>query len=327
MAGRGNINSNMPNQQAAAGDVDVVFLHDATGSQQPYLTSARKFAIDRIKVYQAGIKSPASVRFRVVAFRDHREQGDAWMVDDTQPFTFDRGEVEAQLARLVASGGGDGPEAQLDALDAVRRSAWRRGAARIVIMITDSPPHGLESADYPASHPKGLKPNTIIQDFRDSKISLFVVGCVPTINSYGHAVSYYKDFCQKTLGRYAELPNPSSSSKLMDSALVGSMLHATDTARIERRWEGWIRDKADHGHGAIATAIHSKLSSEGEECHELSCSSHGGHDIKYHSGPVSRARVDEIVAKALSASESRMVSTMDDFDDALFGAAAAQGRW
>jgi hypothetical protein len=305
-------------------------LHDATGSQQPYLDSARAFVRQRITAYQSRIKAPASVRFRVVAFRDHREQGDAWMVDDTQEFTSDAGAVQRQLARLVASGGGDGPEAQFDALDAVRRSAWRRGAARIVIMITDSSPHGInEPGDVvPKSHPKGLTKDSIIQDYRDSKIALFVVGCVPTINYYSEAVKYYKDFCVKTMGRYAELPNPSSSPTLMDSALVGSMLHATDTARIERRWEDWIKDKSDHGHDAIASAMHSKLSSEGEECHELSCTSHGGHDIKYHAGPVSRARVDEIVAKTLSAAtETSMVSTEDDFDDAMFSAAAGQGRW
>ena len=62
----------------------------------------------------------------------------------------------ACAACLVASGGGDGPEAQLDALDAVRRSAWRANAARIVIMITDSAPHGInEPGDVvPGSHPK-----------------------------------------------------------------------------------------------------------------------------------------------------------------------------
>jgi len=63
-------------------------------------------------------------RYRVIAFRDHREQGDLWTVHDSNPFTKDSAVLKGQLDALVASGGGDGPEAQLDALDAALRSSW-----------------------------------------------------------------------------------------------------------------------------------------------------------------------------------------------------------
>jgi len=69
----------------------------------------------------------------------------------------DRSAKKRLVYALVALGGGDGPEAQIDVLDAALRSSWRRDAKRIVILITDSPPHGIgEPGDVvPASHPGG----------------------------------------------------------------------------------------------------------------------------------------------------------------------------
>jgi hypothetical protein len=137
---------------------DVVFVHDATGSLQPYIDDARQFVNNRIRdIQNKAIMNGGDARYRVIAFRDHREEGDLWTVHDLNPFTKDFAVLKRQLDALVTSGGGDGPEAQIDALDAALRSSWRRDAKRIVILITDSPPHGIrEPGDVvPASHPGG----------------------------------------------------------------------------------------------------------------------------------------------------------------------------
>jgi hypothetical protein len=54
---------------------------------------------------------------------------------------------------LVATGGGDGPEAQSDALSAAPNVDWKDNATKIVILITDSPQHGIgEDGDgFPSS--------------------------------------------------------------------------------------------------------------------------------------------------------------------------------
>ena len=106
---------------------------------------------------QADLKG-GSARYRVVAFRDHKAQGCDWLVQE-HPFTTDPSVLANQLATLVASGGGDGPEAQIDGLDAARRSPWRQTAKKIVILITDSPPHGIgEPGDIVSKdHPPGKK--------------------------------------------------------------------------------------------------------------------------------------------------------------------------
>lgn len=50
-------------------------------------------------------------------------------------------------------------------------------------------------------------------------------------------------------------------------------------------------DQSHRGHDAIVGDLHSKLAAEGEECHEVDCTEHGGPDVEYTRGPVSRARV------------------------------------
>lgn len=51
--------------------------------------------------------------------------------------------MQANLNRLIASGGGDGPEAQTAALAGALNMEWMDNAVKMVILITDSPPHGL----------------------------------------------------------------------------------------------------------------------------------------------------------------------------------------
>lgn len=79
---------------------------------------------------------------RLVAFRDHPPQ-DSTYVTQEYAFTTDIEIMEANLRTLSASGGGDGPEAQTAALHSALNSDWRDDGAKIAILITDSPPHGI----------------------------------------------------------------------------------------------------------------------------------------------------------------------------------------
>ncbi|KAJ7832196.1 hypothetical protein B0H13DRAFT_2212902 [Mycena leptocephala] len=311
-------NPNIPSG-AKPVNIDIVFLHDATGSQQPYIETARRYVLDNIPLIEnQARRNGGTSRYRVVAFRDHKEQGDAWIVQDSNPFTTDPVVIQTQLAALVASGGGDGPEAQIDALDAVLRSAWRSNAKKIVILITDSPPHGIgEPGDrIPASHPDALTADRILNSYKMRDTQLTVVGCTPTINSYKKAVEFYTNFATDTGGKYLTLPNPSRDPGPMSRAIVGSVLHATDSLRIADKWGDWIMDSSHRGHDAIVSDMHSKLTAEGEVCHEVYCTEHGGHDVKYELGPVSRARVDTIVGKAL---RFQKMTESSDLVNAIFG--------
>ncbi|KAJ7880520.1 hypothetical protein B0H14DRAFT_3858029 [Mycena olivaceomarginata] len=299
-------------------DIDIVLLHDATGSQQPYINAARKTAREYVEKIAKGARlKGGSARYRVVAFRDHREQGDAWIVHDSNPFVTDGAALEKQLNNIVASGGGDGPEAQIDAFDAVLRSSWRDPVQKIVLLFTDSPPHGIgEPGDrIPASHPDALTAQSILDSYMNGDIQLIVFGCIPTIRNYKKAEEFYLNFTKKTAGVYLTLDR-SANAAVLSRGVVGSVLHASDSLRLADTYGAWIMDASDHGHDALVDALHSKLTADGEECHEVVCTEHGGHDIQYHLAPVSRARVDTIVGKTLAYKE--MVKS-DPVLNAIFG--------
>ena len=58
-------------------------------------------------------------------------------------FTDNISVMQANLNRLTAVGGGDGPEAQTAALAAALDMEWIDNAVKIVVLITDAPPHGI----------------------------------------------------------------------------------------------------------------------------------------------------------------------------------------
>ncbi|KAJ7272397.1 hypothetical protein C8J57DRAFT_1225929 [Mycena rebaudengoi] len=210
------------------------FIH-----QQPYIQAAR----DRVKNILSGIEANARLaggdaRYRVVAFRDHKEQGDAWIVQDKNPFTKDATVLGQQLDALVASGGGDGPEAQIDALDAAER-------IEVVILITDSPPHSIgEPGDVvPASHPDGFLLRKLYfateTGYED-----------PTCTYVPLELMHLRDMRR---GKYLELKKPTGDSGPMGRAMVGSVLHTTDRLRLADKWGDWIMDQS---HRSQASANH-----------------------------------------------------------------------
>jgi hypothetical protein len=122
---------------------DVVFLQDTTGSQGPYITSARKAIRDICdKISASSTLSKDQIRFGLIAFRDHPPQ-DTSYVTKSFGFTNDVEVMQKNLASLIAAGGGDGPEAQTAALAEALQVDWAENAIKMVVLITDSPPHGL----------------------------------------------------------------------------------------------------------------------------------------------------------------------------------------
>jgi hypothetical protein len=122
---------------------DILFLQDATGSQGPYITSART-AIQEIctKISSSASLSKGALRFGLIAFRDHPPQ-DNTFVTKNFGFTDDVGVMKKSLDSLTATGGGDGPEASTAALAEALNTEWKDDAVKIVVLITDAPPHGI----------------------------------------------------------------------------------------------------------------------------------------------------------------------------------------
>jgi hypothetical protein len=120
-----------------------MFLQDATGSQQPYIDTARNGITQICNTLLSGGKfAPQDLRFGLVAFRDHPPEDQSFIIQE-YPFTSDVGSFTSNLGSLRATGGGDGPESQSDALSAAYKADWKDEATKVVVLITDSPPHGI----------------------------------------------------------------------------------------------------------------------------------------------------------------------------------------
>lgn len=127
-----------PGGRPAPVPVDVLFLLDATGSMGDEIDRL-KTQVDSVAERVAALEGAPDVRFGMTLYRD---EGDAF-VAATRDFTSDVQAFRADLADVVADGGGDYPEALEEGLaEALLAPAWRDPAAtlQLVFLVADAPP-------------------------------------------------------------------------------------------------------------------------------------------------------------------------------------------
>lgn len=122
---------------------DLVFLLDVTGSMQPYIKMAeQKIEYVAQKIFDSKLLvEKEDLRVGLIAYRDYVDGKVTYL----HQFTSDIATVRAWLATYSATGGGDGPEAVATVLyEAVEKMNWRPTGARVAVLITDAPPHGID---------------------------------------------------------------------------------------------------------------------------------------------------------------------------------------
>jgi Mg-chelatase subunit ChlD len=149
----------------AAKRVEVVFVLDTTGSMGGLIHAAKE-KIWSIASTLAQAQQAPEISMGLVAYRD---RGDAY-VTRVVDLNRDLDSMYAQLMDFAADGGGDGPEAVNEALEAaIERMSWSRdqNTYRVVFLVGDAPPHMdyQDDAKYPqvvaAAAAKGIVVNTI----------------------------------------------------------------------------------------------------------------------------------------------------------------------
>ncbi|EKM52021.1 uncharacterized protein PHACADRAFT_262470 [Phanerochaete carnosa HHB-10118-sp] len=246
-------------------ELDVLFVLDVTGSMQPYIDRARdeinNIATD-LKAYEG--YGPGELRFGLIVFRDHPPQ-DRTMLAHTYGFTSDINSLRRDLTSLRATGGGDGPEAQEDALELALFAGWRSGAAKAVELITDSPPHGVSpgSGDgFPSGCPLLIDILRTADRMADKGISLHVLACEPSLDNYRGAHDFYVGLSDRTKGSFAPLADPGPMRMLV----TGFASKAIDSDRFTTQYRRSIQH---HAHVKkrtahdIAVDLHAHLSAEG----------------------------------------------------------------
>lgn len=176
-------------QADAPARLDLVFMIDATGSMGDEIAKLKR-SMRAMADQIAQLPGRPDICWGLVAYRD---RGDAFLTR-THDFTNDLAAFQQVLARVEADGGGDTPEALNEALhEVVHGLAWRRQAARLVVMVADAPPH----LDY-----GGPQYDRDMQAALAKGIKLFAVGA-SGLDPVGEYV--FRQLAQYTAGRFVFL--------------------------------------------------------------------------------------------------------------------------
>ncbi len=118
---------------------DIMFVLDCTGSMQGEINAIK----DSITDFADTINSQGvRVRVGLIEFRDRLIGEESRVLQfNGQIFTADPVIFRTEVAGLKAGGGGDEPESSLDALMLALRQPFSSDANKVIVLITDAPPH------------------------------------------------------------------------------------------------------------------------------------------------------------------------------------------
>lgn len=211
------------------GQLDLVFLVDATGSMGPYIDEVQRHLTSMIEALRAS-KLCKSLRVAVVSYRDHPPEEQTY-VTQVLSLTDDMDEVWVAVKKLSAYGGGDGPEAVTDGLFELVRLPFRPGAAKAVVWFGDAPPHGVEpSGDgFPKGCPCGHHWYTQAESCREMGIAVYAIGCYPTLGQYVGAQAVYEQVARTSRGLFL----PLGDAEMLVPIITGAALSELDRQRID----------------------------------------------------------------------------------------------
>ncbi|KAF8869718.1 hypothetical protein CPB84DRAFT_1803607 [Gymnopilus junonius] len=222
--------------------LDLVFLQDATGSQQPYIDEAKN-SIQSVydALIRAGKWTLSTIRFGIIAFRDH---DDPEYVTNALPLTNDMGSVVQFLDKIKAQDGGDD------------------NSTKIVVLITDSPPHGTGEDDdnSPKGCPSGYDPVSIVNTFARKAITLHVLACEPTLSEEAYtAHDFYTGMTQKTGGRLIPLKQASALSDV----IIGLAQETDSSEKLVQQVAPEVAKQKGKSASQIAANLYPKLAAAG----------------------------------------------------------------
>ena len=220
-------------REMVQGNLELVFLIDETGSMGPYIQEVQRRLLSLIRAVE---RSPLCnyLRLGLVTFRDHPPQDESF-VTRVVPLTENIEEIREGVERMRASGGGDGPEAVTDGLMELLNLDWQPGSTRLVVMVGDAPPHGVEPRGdgFPEGCPCGRHWYTQAEGCREMNIVVHTVGC-RGIRSFQGAEAVFQSVAKRTGGLYIPLEN---AALLID--LVSGL---ADRELDRRRLEAYVRE-------------------------------------------------------------------------------------
>jgi len=122
----------------AKGLNDIALVLDVTGSMSDDIQSVKTNLVKLIGDLQA-VNEERDIRIALLLYRD---EGDVFVNKVVSNFTSDLQELSVHINAVTVAGGGDHPEAVLDAMEAAHWNLdWRVTATKHLMVIGDAPGH------------------------------------------------------------------------------------------------------------------------------------------------------------------------------------------
>lgn len=207
------------------GEIDIVYVIDATGSMAPYIEEAKRHA--RAETQKIANSGDLNIRLGLVAYRDHQPQENTFVVQITR---FD-GDFDSELSRLAANGGGDRPEAVWDGVDEAIKFDWREGADHLIFLIGDSPPHGYEGRGmdaWPQGCPCGLTSRNLVTRCNENYIKVNA----HSIAGYQDTTRAFKELTDATNGECTVVHNPTQSTVVYAATMAATSATVSDGREV-----------------------------------------------------------------------------------------------
>ena len=176
--------------------VDIVFVFDTTGSMSEEIEGVKNTSITFANKLR---DSNRDFRLGLVAFGD--EIREVRNRDDT--LTADAEEFKGWIGRLWADGGGDEPEISLDAVKRATQMKYRDGTQKVLILITDAPPHQ-KGDGTPFSQ---VVPEELVGQLRDQGFTVYAV-------AYDHP--HFRRVVGETSGEFYDIHRESDFTGIIE---------------------------------------------------------------------------------------------------------------
>jgi hypothetical protein len=156
-----------------ANQLDLVFCLDCTASMGSVIKSCQESIVTMVNTLISS--EGQDVRFCLIPYRDHHSNEE--YCTKVYPFTRDTAQMLKNVNGQSAGGGGDGPEAVTAALFEAVCLDWRESAAKLVVIMADAGPHGIEDSGdtFPNGDPDGKDPLSIAKEMVSLGITLYSI--------------------------------------------------------------------------------------------------------------------------------------------------------
>jgi Mg-chelatase subunit ChlD len=218
------------NMSEKLGQLDLVFVVDNTGSMGPYIQAVKQKILEIVRTIK---KEELCHRLRVgyVSYRDHPPEDSSFITQKTE-LSPDIERIETGIRAMQASGGGDGPEAVCDGLHVANRMEYLNESAKIIVLIGDAPPHGVEpdGDSFAKGCPAGYNWEKEAKHAYDNGVVIHTVGCYPEIGNYQNAVDTFKKIAELSEGKFF----PLEKADLLVELITGIAVEEIDKIAIQQ---------------------------------------------------------------------------------------------